>query len=110
MKTKIGIISDLHATPSPVEEALAIFNQQGVKQVFCAGDIAGYGEALDETVNRLEANGCVSVAGNQEAWEVLQTSRASGSVTYDYFANFPTHLDENFEWLGVCLVHALPPW
>lgn len=109
MKTKIGIISDLHATPSPVEEALAIFNQQGVKQVFCAGDIAGYGEALDETVNLLVANGCVSVAGNHEAWYVQQTSRDTGSVTYDYLINLPTHLEQNFEGMALYMVHASPP-
>ncbi|HEC11905.1 MAG TPA: metallophosphoesterase, partial [Acidiferrobacteraceae bacterium] len=42
MPTKIGIISDLHATPAPVAEALSIFDQQGVDEVLCAGDIAGY--------------------------------------------------------------------
>ena len=44
--TSIGLISDVHATPTPIEEALSIFKQAGVEQVFCAGDIAGYGDQL----------------------------------------------------------------
>ena len=44
----IGLISDVHATPAPVEEALAIFDRAGVEQVFCAGDIAGYRDRLKD--------------------------------------------------------------
>ncbi len=44
--TSIGLISDVHVTPAPIEEALSIFEQAGVEQVFCAGDIAGYGGSL----------------------------------------------------------------
>ena len=47
LSTKVGIISDVHATPGLVEEALKIFRQQGKERLLCAGDVAGYGEALN---------------------------------------------------------------
>ena len=41
MSTRIGLISDVHATPEPVAEALALFKSQAVDEIFCLGDIAG---------------------------------------------------------------------
>ncbi len=48
--TLIGLISDVHASPEPVAEALQIFEKAGVEQVLCAGDIAGYMDQLGETI------------------------------------------------------------
>ncbi len=68
MTQKIGLISDVHATPSPLKEALSIFQEQGVGTVVCAGDIAGYGEELAQTVELLVESGCQSILGNHDAW------------------------------------------
>ena len=62
----IGLISDVHATPEPVAEALSIFEQRGVDHVFCAGDIAGYRERLEETIALLVEHRCRSVFGNHD--------------------------------------------
>ncbi len=62
----IGLISDVHATPGPVEEALSIFEQAGVEQVFCAGDVAGYRDQLKQTVALLVESGCQTVLGNHD--------------------------------------------
>ncbi|MEJ1367267.1 MAG: metallophosphoesterase family protein, partial [Candidatus Sedimenticola sp. (ex Thyasira tokunagai)] len=86
MATKIGIISDPHATPGPVEEALSIFRQEGVERILCAGDIAGYGDSLDETVALLAAHGCQSVIGNHEAWYLDRTIGRGESLTYRYLS------------------------
>ncbi len=37
---KIGLISDVHATPDPLREALSIFQKEDVDISLCAGDIA----------------------------------------------------------------------
>ena len=47
---KIGLISDVHATLKPLQQALAIFEAQGVETILCAGDVAGYGKQLEQTV------------------------------------------------------------
>jgi hypothetical protein len=57
MTQKIGLISDVHATPAPVQEAFEIFKEQGVDRIFCAGDIAGYGDGLAETISLIEESG-----------------------------------------------------
>jgi len=48
MSVKIGLISDMHATPGPLKEALSIFREEGVDRILCAGDVAGYGTELDQ--------------------------------------------------------------
>ena len=47
MSRKIGLISDLHATLAPAQEALTLLTEAGVDRILCAGDIAGYGNELD---------------------------------------------------------------
>jgi predicted phosphodiesterase len=67
MTTRIGLVSDPHASAAPLAEALAIFRREGVSQVLCAGDIGGYGEQLDETVALLQANGVLAVRGTMKS-------------------------------------------
>jgi len=109
LNTKIGIISDPHATPGPVEEALSIFRQEGVEYVLCGGDIAGYGEALDETVELLAASGCAGVIGNHDAWYVDHPADKEGSLTYRYLSGLPASLEITIEGRALYMVHASPP-
>ena len=51
MSTRIGLISDPHATAAPVAEALSLFKAAEVDSIFCAGDIAGYGNELEATLD-----------------------------------------------------------
>ena len=108
MNTKIGIISDPHATPGPVEEALSIFRQEGVKQILCAGDIAGYGQGLAETVELLAEAGCACVSGNHEAWYLDQTADREDSPVYRYLSNLPAMLEMRIEGKSLYMVHAAP--
>ncbi|MES9961993.1 MAG: metallophosphoesterase family protein [Candidatus Sedimenticola sp. 20ELBAFRAG] len=109
MNSKIGIISDPHATPGPVEEALAIFQREGVKGILCAGDIAGYGTALEETVGLLVRSGCRGVSGNHEAWYLARDVSSRESATYRYLDNLPVSLEMNIEGRALYMVHASPP-
>ena len=109
MSTKIGIISDPHATPGPVEDALSIFQQKGVEYIFCAGDIAGYGEGLDETVDLLRENDCIGVIGNHEAWYLDSATEKEKTDTYRYLNNLPVSLKMTIEGKELYMVHASPP-
>ena len=60
----IGLISDVHATPKPLAEALSIFARAGVDRILCAGDIAGYMDQLDATIKLLINNNCHTIMGN----------------------------------------------
>ena len=70
MKVKIGLISDVHATVGPLQEALRIFSEERVEAILCAGDIAGYGTQLAETVALLIKSGCRSIVGNHDLWHL----------------------------------------
>jgi putative phosphoesterase len=107
--TAIGLISDVHARAAPVREALAIFAREGVAQIFCAGDIAGYHQELVETVTLLAESGVRAVRGNHD----LRYLEARGAVTGDpvaaYFRQLPAVIDTVLERRRVYMVHAEPP-
>ena len=65
---KIGLISDIHADPESLAEALGIFAAQGVESILCAGDIAGYGTMLPACVELLKEYRCQVVLGNHDLW------------------------------------------
>ena len=68
---KIGLFSDVHATVDPVEEALTLFRREGVDMTICAGDIAGYGEELNDTVEMLRDGKLAGAALDVTATEPL---------------------------------------
>ena len=91
--TRIGLISDVHATPKPVEEALAIFSNAGVEHIVCAGDIAGYGNQLDETVALLIESGCQSIRGNHELMYLKSVEGDEETSVSKFFKQLPSFLD-----------------
>jgi len=64
--TLIGLISDVHAAPAPVAEALSIFESAAVDQVLCAGDIAGYMDEPEKTIKLLSDSHCRTISGNHD--------------------------------------------
>lgn len=109
MSTRIGLISDVHATPEPVREALAIFAREGVTRVYCGGDIAGYGEDLDETVALLRESGCRSIIGNHDQWYLERFGEEGNRDTLHYLRDLPLAISFCVEGRHVYLVHASPP-
>ncbi len=109
MPTKIGLISDLHATPAPVAEALSIFDQQGVDEVLCAGDIAGYGNNLDQTVDLLVKSNCKSIRGNHEVWYLEKAANERAYQASDYFESLAPTVETHVEGKHLLMVHAQPP-
>ena len=106
---KIGLISDVHATPAPVAEALSIFAQAGVDQVFCAGDIAGYRKELEQTVVLLAGSGCKAVLGNHDLLYLDHYGDEADNMAVEYFKRLPTSLETLLAGKRVYLVHAHPP-
>jgi putative phosphoesterase len=109
MSTRIGLISDPHANPEPVAEALDIFRREGVTEILCAGDIGGYGERLDETIALLQQHQVTAIRGNHEEWALLQESFPGSEATRDYFTSLPEHFSLTIEGTRLYMVHAEPP-
>jgi putative phosphoesterase len=105
----IGLISDVHATPAPVAEALSIFAEAGVDQVFCAGDIAGYREQLDETVALLVDNNCRSILGNHDLGYLANHADEADDRAVAFFRQLPAVIDTTIAGKRIYMVHAQPP-
>jgi len=105
----IGLLSDVHATPGPVAEALSIFAQAGVEQVFCAGDIAGYRDALGETVALLVDNDCRTVVGNHDLLYLDHYGDEPDNAAVACFRQLPDSIDTVIAGKRVYMVHAHPP-
>lgn len=109
MSVKIGIISDVHATPAPVQEALGIFQREAVETVLCAGDVAGYGHKLEQTVTLLRDHSCHVILGNHDLWWLSRRDYQTEGPTEKYLRSLPVVTDLCFENKKVHMVHASPP-
>ena len=106
---KIGLISDVHATVEPLNEALILFRQNRVDTVICAGDIAGYGEELDQTVKLLIESECQVITGNHDVWYCDEPGDEEKKWIKDYFSSLPETLDFSADGKHLYVVHASPP-
>jgi len=105
----IGLLSDVHATPAAVAEALSIFRAAGVDEVFCAGDIAGYRDGVQETVALLRECGCRSVLGNHDVGYLQGDTVDAADPVANYFRQLPAFIDTVIAGRRVYMVHAEPP-
>ena len=105
----IGLISDVHATPEPLEEALTLFADKGVDQILCAGDIAGYGEDLQKTISLLKANSCHSIVGNHDLLYLDHHEEESDDDAVQYLKQLPTVIEQVIEGKRLYMVHSQPP-
>lgn len=109
MSTKIGLISDVHATAGPVQEALAVFERQGVDRIFCGGDVAGYGTELGQTVDVLMRSGCETIMGNHDLWYLNYPSDGQEEPVVAFLEQLPLSLQVTLEEKCLYFVHASPP-
>lgn len=113
MTTKIGLISDVHATAAPLAEALSIFKREAVDTILCAGDIAGYGDELDQTVELLLQSDCQAIAGNHDLWYLERLSNNTADQcnpgTSLFLEKLPATVEMAIESRSLYMVHASPP-
>ena len=109
MSRRIGLVSDVHASPAPLAAALDLLVAEGADELVCAGDIAGYGSELDATVALLEERRCRTVAGNHDRWQLARRDEALDNLTRAWLAALPTTLAIEHDGCRVDVVHASPP-
>ncbi len=108
MSTTIGLISDVHATPAPVKEALQLFKRHHVDFILCGGDIAGYGAELDQTIELLIESGCSSIMGNHDEWFLEKNINNNQTTSIDYLSQLPASIELNQEHKKLYLIHSSP--
>jgi putative phosphoesterase len=106
---KIGLISDVHATVEPLREALTLFRLNHVDTTICAGDTAGYGVELDETVKCLIESKCQIISGNHDTWYLNVPAPEEKKWIKDFFSSLPETIDFSADGKHLYAVHASPP-
>ena len=106
---KIGIISDVHAYPVALNEALSIFKREKVTDILCAGDIAGYYDGLNESIELLQQYQCKTIIGNHDQSYLEQYSDSVENVDYTFLTSLPESMEFNIEDKSLFMVHAQPP-
>lgn len=63
---KRALISDIHANLEALEAVLGDIRGRGIKEIYCLGDMVGYGPNPNECVDLVIANCQVSILGNHD--------------------------------------------
>lgn len=61
-----AIISDIHGNLEALEAVLADIQNQGIKEIFCLGDIVGYGPNPRECIDLVMSKCAVTILGNHD--------------------------------------------
>ncbi len=109
MTTRIGIISDIHASPKPLQQALHIFDDADVSEIICCGDIAGYFEQLKPCIDLLKKHHCKTIVGNHDQSYLKNNSGQVDSDEYAYLNALPETIELMCEGKKLFVVHAAPP-
>lgn len=109
MTTRIGLISDVHSTPGPLAEALELFSNEKVDDIICCGDIAGYYDTLEPTIELLARSNCKTIVGNHDQDYLEKPLQDGESSIRAYLQNLPQTLDLEIEGKRIYVVHANPP-
>jgi len=109
MTTRLGLISDVHASPVPLQQALELFTENNVDEIICAGDISGYFESLTETIELLKHYHCKTVVGNHDQTFLDSFSKNIESAEFHFLQNLPETLQFEVGDKSIYVVHANPP-
>jgi predicted phosphodiesterase len=76
---KVAVISDIHANKQAFEAALEAISQSDATEVWCLGDLVGYGADPDACVELAREHAAVCLAGNHDL-------AVTGEVPLDEFS------------------------
>jgi putative phosphoesterase len=71
----VGVIADLHGDCDGFLKALELFEQQGISQILCAGDIVDRGSNADDIVRTFQARNIICIGGNHDRTVVANQDR-----------------------------------
>lgn len=115
-----GFISDIHSNAEALEAVLA---ELRVDQLYCLGDIVGYGASPNQVVERLRKVGAVSIQGNHDravvsgdvsgfnaraAMAAVWTRKALKRDNADFLAALPTNRRISLGGSPAYLTHGSP--
>ncbi|HTE59964.1 MAG TPA: metallophosphoesterase family protein [Solirubrobacteraceae bacterium] len=66
MSDRVAVITDIHANLPALEAALARIDELGIEDVYCGGDLVGYGPHPDEVCALIAERGIPTIYGNYD--------------------------------------------
>ncbi|AKI97770.1 metallophosphoesterase family protein [Kosmotoga pacifica] len=78
---KLAFISDIHGNLEALEAALEDIEKRGVDQIYCLGDLVGYGPDSEMVVQRIKALNIPTVMGNYD--DAVAYERESCGCAYN---------------------------
>ncbi len=63
---RLGVISDIHSNLPALEAVLAAVDEAGVDELWCLGDVVGYGAQPDECAKLVSERCALSLVGNHD--------------------------------------------
>jgi len=71
----VGIVSDIHGDIRALDQALSRLREMGASLILCAGDLLDVEPFGEEVIQRLKAQGVVTICGNHERWAIEHRRR-----------------------------------
>jgi predicted phosphodiesterase len=98
---KIAIISDIHGNLTALESSLQFIDSQKVDEIYCLGDLVGYGPEPEECVTLIRKATDKIVLGNHDAAAcgILDFSWFNPVAMYSLEWTARNISDQNREWL-----------
>jgi putative phosphoesterase len=62
----VAVITDIHANLPALQAALARIEELGIEQIYCGGDLVGYGPHPNEVCAVIEERGIATIYGNYD--------------------------------------------
>ncbi len=98
---RIAVISDIHSNEHALRKALSIIDKSAIDELYCLGDIVGYGAFPNECINLIRERATHCVLGNHDL-AAIDPSFADYFTKAGRVAAHWTHstlLDKNVEYL-----------
>ena len=63
---RVAVITDIHANSVALAAALERIESLGIEQIYCGGDLVGYGPRPNEVCREIEGRGIPTIYGNYD--------------------------------------------
>lgn len=128
---RIALFSDIHANVVALEAVLADIDAAGLTEVYCLGDLVGYGPDPSGVVERIRTLGIPTIRGNYDegvgtrrgecgCYYATEQAKADGAASYaftdealddadhEWLATLPTEIRLEHEGVRILLAHGSP--
>jgi predicted phosphodiesterase len=117
---RVAVISDIHANLPALEAVLAAVDAEGADELWCLGDLVGYGPHPNEVVAAVRERVAVCLAGNHDlgvvgridlddfGGDAAEAARWTRAVLDDDARAFLTALEPSGARAGLGLYHGSP--